>query len=141
MLRIPGHPPGFPTRAPSLLSRHPALDIALPRTCHRESIFGHALGNGGSRCQKGVGFDLDRRNQVYIAANESPVSNPTSMFRVAIVIHHHGSAAEIHVFAHIGISDIGEMCGSTAPAQGRILDLDEVPNPDTTHQMRVRPQM
>ena len=63
------------------------------------------------------------------------------MLLVAVVVHHHGPAAEVHVRADVRVADVGQVRRLAARPERRVLHLDEVADLDSVHQVRVRPQV
>ena len=59
----------------------------------------------------------------------------------AVVVDHDGSAAEIHATSDRRISDVGEVRRLRSFPQRRVLDLHEIPDFDTRHQVTVRSQV
>ncbi len=128
-------------REATLLARHPSLDIALPSPGHPKRILGYVLGNRRSRRQKGARFDLDRRDQVHVAADKGAIGHLAPALRVAVVVDHHRATTKIYIRTHIGVPDIGQVRRLAPRTESRIFYLDKISDLDAVHQMRLRTQM
>jgi hypothetical protein len=102
----------------------PARDVLLLPARDREREGGDVLGDGRPGRHEGVRGDPQRCDQIRVAANEGAWSDLRAVLGDAVVVHDDRPAAEARAFAHIGVSDVGEMVRLHAVAEHAVLHLD-----------------
>ena len=82
-----------------------------------------------------------RCHQVGVAADKAVVADGGAAFDLAVIVDHHHAAAEIAVFSHVGVADVGQVGHRGPLADGGIFDLDKVADVHVFADDAVRPQL
>src|SRR5262245_17190235 len=127
--------------AASAAAIHPTLDVALARTRHRESPFRHARRDRGAGSDVAVRLDLERCDEIHVAADERARADLRAVLGLAVVVHDDGAAAEARALADVGIADVREVVGFHARAEHAVLHLDEVADARAGADVAVRAQV
>ncbi len=73
----------------------------------------------------GIVFDSDRRDHHGAGTNAHPITDPAFVLAVAVEIRRDCSRAHVHVSAHEGITQVGQVASDGAGVDVRPADLDE----------------
>ena len=103
------------------------MDLFAPG--HRQRIRGHLFGDGRSRPDDGVPFDLDGSYKGRIASDEDPIFDDCGMLLLPVIIASDGPGADVDLLSQGGIPDVGEVIGLGPFADDRFLDLYKVTDP------------
>ena len=101
----------------------PVLQVGLAVPGDAQSPGGHVLGDGAAGGGVGAVSHRDRGHQVGVAADEAVIPDGGAEFGLAVIVAGDGAAAEIAVFAHIAVPDVGQMADRIAPGQVGIFGL------------------
>lgn len=102
---------------------------------------GHVVGNGAARRGVRAVAHAHGRHQVRVAADERIIPDGVAVLGRAVVIDGDHAAAEIAVFAHVGIAHIGQVRNAGALAHSGILDLHKIADVHIFAHTAVRPNM
>ncbi|MPM51431.1 hypothetical protein SDC9_98180 [bioreactor metagenome] len=100
----------------------------LRRPGDGQAVVGYIVRNGGACGYVGAAAHPNRRDEVCVAAHEGPVAHHGAELGRAVVIDRHRAAAQIHVFADVRVSHIGQMRDLGAVADDGVLQLHKVPH-------------
>ena len=104
----------------------PALKIGLAGTCNAQRTGRNVLGDSRTGSRKRTVAQLDRRNEVGIAADEAVVTDLGAVLVIAVVVDNDRAAAEVDALADGRVADIGQVRNLGAVADGGLLQLYEV---------------
>lgn len=79
----------------------PALDIGLSCTGHGKRFCRDIFGNCGTGSSKGPFPNMDRSDQIRIAADKGMIIDGAAMFILPVKINGYRAAAEINVFTKV----------------------------------------
>lgn len=106
----------------------PVFYNTLSAALHHKRVGGNGLGYrrpcGGCR----VFADLNRRNEVCVAADESMVAYLRAEMVYPVIVGCNAAAAEIHAAPHVTVPYIGEMACRGIFADSAVLYLDKIPD-------------
>ena len=110
-----------------------SLKIGLAGTCNAQRTGRNVLGDSRTGSRKRTVAQLDRRNEVGIAADEAVVTDLGAVLVIAVVVDNDRAAAEVDALADGCIADIGQVRNLGAVADGGLLQLykvaDAAPSP------------
>lgn len=95
-------------------------------TCNAQRTGRNVLGDSRTGSRKRTVAQLDRRNEVGIAADEAVVTDLGAVLVIAVVVDNDRAAAEVDALADGRIADIGQVRNLGAVADGGLLQLYEV---------------
>ena len=101
----------------------PALDVGLAAPLDGQGPRGHILGDGAAGGGVGAVPHRDGGDEVGVAADEAVVPDGGAVFGLAVVVAGDGAAAEVAVFAHVAVPDVGQVADGVAPGQVGVLGL------------------
>ena len=101
----------------------PALKIGLAGTCNAQRTGRNILGDSRTGSRKRTVAQLDRRNEVGIAADEAVVTDLGAVLVIAVVVDNDRAAAEVDALADGRVADIGQVRNLGAVADGGLLQL------------------
>lgn len=87
----------------------PALKIGLAGTCNAQRTGRNVLGDSRTGSRKRTVAQLDRRNEVGIAADEAVVTDLGAVLVIAVVVDNDRAAAEVDALADGRVADIGQV--------------------------------
>ncbi len=82
--------------------------------------------DGGAGGDVDVVADLDRRDQLRIAADHAAVADLGYVLVVAVVIHGDDAATDVGLAANDGVAEVAQMARLGAAADARLFGLDEI---------------
>ena len=101
----------------------PAVQIGLALPGDAQRLRGHILGNGASCGGVGTIAHLDRSHKVGVTADEAVIADLGAELILAVIVAGDGAAAEVAVFAHIAVADVGQVAHGVAPGKVGVLGL------------------
>ena len=104
----------------------PALKIGLAGTRNAQRTGRNVLGDSRTGSRKRTVTQLDRRNEVGVAADEAVVTDLGAVLVIAVVVDNDRAAAEVDALADGRVTDIGQVRNLGAVADGGLLQLYEV---------------
>ena len=99
----------------------PTLKIGLAGTCNAQRTGRNVLGDSRTGSRKRTVAQLDRRNEVGIAADEAVVTDLGAVLVIAVVVDNDRAAAEVDALADGRVTDIGQVRNLGAVADGGLL--------------------
>ena len=108
----------------------PALKIGLAGTCNAQRTGRNVLGDSRTGSRKRTVAQLDRRNEVGIAADEAVVTDLGAVLVIAVVVDNDRAAAEVDALAAVAVADVGEVRDLRAVSDDGVLDLHKVADLD-----------
>ena len=104
----------------------PAVERGLTRARDRERTVRYVLGDRGAGRGEHAVAQLDRGDQIGVAADEAVVADDGLVLDIAVVVDDHRAAAEVNALADRRVADIGQMRDLGAVADRRFFQLNEV---------------
>src|SRR5580658_1478230 len=114
----------------------PALDRDLARAPDCQLITRRILRDRGACADRRSGFDPHGRYEHAARADEDAVLDMGRPFVGAVVVARDGAGADVHIGAHDGITEVGEVVRLAADAELRVLQLHEVADVDVRREYR-----
>ena len=102
----------------------PAVEVGLALAGDAKCLRGHVFGDGAAGGGVGSVADGDGGHEVGVAADEAVVANGRAELILAVIVAGDGAAAEVAVFAHIAVADVGQVADGIAPGEAGVLRLD-----------------
>ena len=119
----------------------PALHVGLAAPFDGQGPGGHVLGDGAAGGGVGAVPHRHRRHQVGVAADEAVIPDGGAVLVLAVVVAGDGAAAEVAVFAHVAVPDVGQVADGVAPGKAGVLGLHVGPQMDAVVGGGARPHM
>ena len=106
-----------------------------------ESIVGDVSCYGSSGSSVNSLSELDRCDEVRIAADEAVIADNAAVLGYTVVVYGNSSAADIYLSADVAVADVSEVSNSSLFADSRILDLDKIAYFSVLSDMTIRSDM
>src|SRR5262245_53686303 len=107
----------------------PALLDGLLAALERQRAGRHVARDDRAGSYIGALPDRDRRDQRRVGTDEGVLADVGAVLVETVVVAGDGAGADVGVFAHPRVADIGEMVGLGAGPNFRLLHLDEITDP------------
>ena len=101
----------------------PALYVGLAAPFDGQGSGGHILGDGAAGGGVSPVAHRHRRHQVGVAADEAVVPDGGAVLVLPVVVAGDGAAAEVAVFAHVAVADVGQVADGVAAGKVGVLGL------------------